>query len=122
MAVQEPIIKNIADFTISNIKEIIKKIDSGNIQSIETLYKLIDPDAINKDRNNKVIVELMSGNLKKIKSENDSKVNKLITELLPEDCKIKNPEIKNIEVDNNDKINELIELINAKFNIINKIL
>ena len=122
MAVQEPIIKNITDFTSSNIEEIKKKINNGDITTIENLYKLIDHDAINKDKDNKVIVELRSVNLKKIKNKNDSEVKKIILELLPDDCKIKNPEVRNIEVDGDDKLNELIELINAKFNIINKIL
>lgn len=122
MAVRDPIIKNITDFTSSNVEEIKKKIDNGEIESIKKLYELIDPNAINKDNKNKVIEELKSSNLKKIKSENDNEVFKVVTDFLPDDCKIKDPEVKNIEVDGDDKLNELIKLINTKFDIINKIL
>jgi hypothetical protein len=122
MAIRDPIIKNITDFTSSNVEEIKKKIDNGEIESIEKLYELIDPNAINKDNKNKVIKELESLNLKKIKKENDNEVAKVVTYFLPDECKIKDPEVKNIEVDGDEKLNELIELINTKFNIINKIL
>ena len=122
MAVRDPIIKNITDFTSSNVEEIKKKIDNGEIKSIEKLYELIDPNAINKDNKNKVIEELKSSNLKKIISENDNEVIKVVTDFLPDDCKIEDPEVKNIEVDGDDKLNELIKLINTKFDIINKIL
>ena len=53
MAAQEPIIKNITEFTTSNVEKIISKINSDDIKSIEKLYELIDPNAINKDNKNK---------------------------------------------------------------------
>jgi hypothetical protein len=117
-----PIIKKITDFTSSNINEIKKKIDDGDIISLEKLHELIDPDAINKDNENNVIEQLKLENLKKIKTKNDSEIKQVVIESLPDDCKIENPEVRNIEVDGDDKLNELIKLINTKFDIINKIL
>lgn len=123
MAAQELIIKNIDDFKDYNkIKKIEEKINKGNIKSSKKLYELIDVYAINKDNTNNIIEELTPENLKIIKAINDHKTKKIVIDSLPDDCKIKNPEVKNIEVDCDKKLNELIELINTKFNIINKIL
>jgi hypothetical protein len=117
-----PIINNLMDFTSSNIEKIKRKIDNGEIESLKKLNELIPPDAIDKDNKGNVIEQLKYKNLKKIKTENDSEIKKIIIASLPDDCKIEDPEVKNIEVDGDDKLNELIELINTKFNIINKIL
>lgn len=114
------LIENITDFTESNVKEIINKIEDNIINSIDDLYQHIDKNAINKNNENKEIEQLK--NLKKIKTENDSEIKKIVIESLPDDCKIENPEVKNIEIDGDDKLNELIKLINTKFDIINKIL
>jgi hypothetical protein len=123
MAAQELIIKNIDDFKDYNkIKEIEEKINNGNIKSIKKLYELIDVYAINKDNANNIIEELTIENLKIIKAINDHKTKKIVIDSLPGDCKIEDPEVKNIEFDGDDKLNELIQLINTKFNIINKIL
>jgi hypothetical protein len=114
------LIENITDFTESNVKKIINKIKDNNIDSLDDLYQHIDKNAINKNYKNKEIEQLK--NLKKIKTENDAEVSKVVIDLLPDDCKIENPEVKNIEVNGDDKLNELIKLINTKFDIINKIL
>jgi hypothetical protein len=122
MEIQKPIINNIFEYTDSNVQKIIKLINSHKIISIEDLNNYIIPDAINMDNNNKIIDEFKSINLKNIKKIVDQETIKVVVDSLPVECKIKNPEIKDIEIDNDNELNELIKLINTKFNIINKIL
>jgi hypothetical protein len=122
MDTKKKIINNIYDFSDENINLIFEMINNKKIISINQLNMFIDENATNKNNKNLLIEELNIKKIKIIKKEVDEECIKLVNNYLPENCKIKNPVIKNIEINNENNINELIELINNKFNIINKIL
>ena len=118
-------IMNMDEFTDENIKKIIHKIDSNEIKSLYELNNIVNEKAY-ATYNNEVVNELdiNSKEFKKLNNEAQLEISDMTKDILPAECKIKTDKINiNVaEIENENKLNELINLINDKFNLINKIL
>jgi hypothetical protein len=116
---------NMNEFTDANVQKIINKIDLNEIKSFDELNNIVNEKAY-ATYNNKVVSELdiNSKEFKKLNKESLFEISDITKDILPSTCKINSDEI-NInmtKIENEEKLNELINLINHKFNIINKIL
>lgn len=116
---------NMNELTDISVKEIINMIDKHEITTLDELNNIINEQAY-ITYNNKLVSELdiNSKEFKKLNKESLVEINDIIKDILPPNCKINRDEI-NInmtKIENEDNLNELINLINEKFNIINKIL
>lgn len=113
-------ITNMDELTDANMKEIINKIDSNEINSLDKLNSILCEKAYAR-YNNEIVCELdiNSKEYKKLNKESLFEISNVTKDILPPACKIN---INMTEIENEKKLNELINLINHKFNIINKIL
>ena len=100
-------INNMTDFSNNNINNI----------------DLIDPDAYKKYNNNIINeLDLETDEFKKINKKAIYLANNDIKNILSSKCTINKNKINMTDIENETKINELIDIINNKFNLINKII
>lgn len=92
-----------------------KKISSGEITDYEQIH--ITPEIINAS----TIPEVEAHKLKHEIHKTQEEIRPIIINALPEECKL-DSNVQNIVIENEEKMNKLIELLNEKFNLINKIL
>jgi hypothetical protein len=90
-----------------------EQISSGKITDFEQIH--ITPEIINAS----TIPEV--NQLKHEIHKTQEEIRPIILDALPEECKL-DSNVQNVVIENEDKMNKLIELLNEKFNLINKIL
>jgi hypothetical protein len=114
---------NMDELTDANLTVIINKIDTNEIKSLDELNNIVNETAY-ATYNNEIVSELdiNSKEFKKLNRESLYEISDVVKDILPTTCKTKNNGINMTEIQNEDKLNELINLINHKFNLINKIL
>jgi hypothetical protein len=97
----------------SNLKDIITKSikENANIITSRQLPEL-----------NTTVLNTLLDKLNSISHEAKIKAFKIVKEKHPTEIKCTGSDIENIEIDDEQKLNELMELLNQKFSIINKIL
>ena len=114
------IIANMEDFTNENINKIIKLINNGDVKSLEDINKIIDENAYSK-HNNQEVPELDFKSKKYLEIKRIAEyelVEKINATVQRSDCTIK---VDSIKIDEDEKLNKLINLMNNKFELINKI-
>jgi len=96
-----------------NLKDIIKKSinENENIIKSEQLPEL-----------NTTVLNTLLNELNNISDEAKNEAFNIVKEKHPTEIKCTGSDIVNIEIDDEQKLNELMELLNQKFSIINKIL
>jgi hypothetical protein len=118
-------IQNMDELTDVVVKEILNKIDINEIKSFDELNNIVNEKAY-ATYNNKLVNELdiNSKEFKKLNKDSLFEINNIIKDIVPNKCikKFNEININMTEIENEEKLNELINLINYKFNIINKIL
>ena len=110
----DELISSINSFNDDNFIKIKTMIDSGLITNISILDKVIDPNSINKTKENIQINELSiySNEFEKINKLTKNDLHNILNEILPKECELPNKELEHQNMD------DLINLIDDKIKLI----
>ena len=113
------VINNMNDYTPTNIKKVLRLIRNGKIKTLEDFDKAVKLNSfiIDGDNNEIKILNINSDEHKQKKRKYEKEISEQLIKDLPEECRPK----KN-EINNEDDMNKLINVINKKIGLINKIL